>query len=479
MTTKTSAAHRGLRILGLLSLGLLTTPCVQADSTGQVVAAYVLYAQHGDSGETESLARVVIEGLAQPCPSLPAVAAMQPRTNPDPANFPITVCEGIYGAAAPTAVPNSSLVLPAVKRSPERVIVIGDTGYESSQLSDGAEGWVFPDLARQAAMEAPDLVLHMGDYNYSGTPGTIRVDGEAVHVYDAGDNATQGMCRIPGAYYGQNSPGSSLPDSWSAWKSNLFDVAQPLFSAAPFVFARGNHELCSRAGTGWFYLLDANSPLLGKYAAQLSCPAADSPTPTLSAPPFLLHLETLNLLVVDAANACDSGLLNADDYINQFALGKQLQHNALKASQSWLVIHRPIWGIDKRDAVGACGANPDDNDCHVNQTLRAADKATGLSDGLELVLSGHMHRFQAVSFKSESHAQQLILGNGGVELASLHPESTKELKIDGDEATVQGLKEIGYMTIDLDHSGWTGVLMGDQDQPLMKCKSGDYPICSE
>jgi hypothetical protein len=35
------------------------------------------------------------------------------------------------------------------------------------------------------------------------------------------------------------------------------------------------------------------------------------------------------------------------------------------------------------------------------------------------------------------------------------------------------------MTIDLERSGWTGVLMGDQDQPLMKCKSGDYPICSE
>ena len=473
MTIKKSAA-----LLGLFSLSLLTIPSAQAESTGNVVAAYALYAQDSETGATVSLARIVVDGVDQPCPVVPSVAKMQARINPDPTHFPITVCEGIYGAATPTAIPGSTLTLPALKTSLEKIIVIGDTGYETKQLAQ-AGGWVFPALAAQAAKEAPDLVLHMGDYNYSGTPGSIQVNGQEVQVYDAGDNTTQGMCRIPGGYYGLTTPGSDFSDTWSAWKSNLFDAAQSLMSAAPFVFARGNHELCSRAGNGWFYLLDANSPLLGKYAEQLSCPSADNPTPTLSAPPFLLHLDPLNLLVVDAANACDSGLLNADDYVNQFALTKQLQGNAAKAQQNWLVIHRPIWGIDKRDAVGACGANPKDKYCHINQTLLAADHATGLSDGLDLVLSGHMHRFQVISFKPESHAQQLILGNGGVELASMHPKSTKELEIDGHKATVQGLKEFGYMTVDLGPSGWKGVLMGDKDQALMKCQSGSYPMCAE
>ncbi|GAB6041888.1 metallophosphoesterase [Endothiovibrio diazotrophicus] len=470
---------RNTALLGLLSLFVLTTPCAQAQSTGDIAAAYVLYTQNIDTGDTVSLARIVIDGVDQPCPSVPTVATMRTRTNPDPAHFPITVCEGIYSATTATAIPGSTLTLPALKSAPEKIVVVGDTGYKSSQISDGEGGWVFPELAAQAAKEAPDLVLHMGDYNYSGTPGTIQVNGQTVQVYDAGDNTTQGMCRIPGGYYGMNTPGSNFSDSWSAWKSNLFDAAQSLMSAAPFVFARGNHELCSRAGNGWFYLLDANSPLLGKYAAQLSCPSADNPTPTLSAQPFLVHFDPLNLLVVDAANACDSGLLNADDYVNQFALTKQLQSNAPKAKQTWLVIHRPVWGIVKRDDVGACGANPTDKYCHITRTLLAADHATGLSEGLDLVLSGHMHRFQAVGFKSKSHAQQLILGNGGVKLASLHPKSTKELAIDGHKATVQGLKEFGYMTIELDKSNWQGVLMGDREKALMKCKSGSYPLCAE
>ena len=465
-------------LLGLFTLPLLAAPSVPAATTGDIAAAYVLYAQNSDSGDTVTLARVVIDGVGRSCPSIPSVETMQARVNPDPANFPITVCEGLYAASTPTAIPGSALTLPAVDRSPEKVVVIGDTGYKSKQLTE-KDGWVFPELAAQAAKEAPDLVLHMGDYNYSGTPGTIQVDGQTVQVYDAGDNTTQGLCRIPGAYYGQNSAGSDSPDSWGAWKSNLFDAAQSLMSAAPFVFARGNHELCSRAGTGWFYLLDANSPLLGKYAAQLSCPSADNPTPTLSAAPFLLQLEPINLLMVDAANACDSGLLNRDDYVNQFALAKQLQRNAAKAKQNWLVIHRPIWGIDKRDDVGACGANPDDKYCHVTQTLRSADQATGLSDGVDLVLSGHMHRFQAVSFKSKSHAQQLILGNGGVKLASLHPKTTKKLKIDGHKATVMGVKQFGYLSMALDKSNWSGVLKGAKEQTLMTCRSGNYPICTE
>ncbi len=469
---------RTVALLGLLSLPLLAASGVQAaTTTGNIAAAYALYAQNGDSGETVTLARVIIDGVDQACPSVPSVDSMQARTNPDPTNFPITVCEGLYSASTPTAIPGSSIKLPAVDTSPEKLVVIGDTGYKSSQLSDN--DWVFPELAAQAAKEAPDLVLHMGDYNYSGTPGTIQVDGRTVQVYDAGDNTTQGMCRIPGPYYGQNSPGSNTPDTWGAWKSNLFDAARSLLSAAPFVFTRGNHELCARAGTGWFYLLDANSPLLGKYAAQLSCPSATNPTPTISAPPYLLQLAPLNLLMVDAANACDSGLLNRDDYVNQFALAKQLQRNAAKAKQNWLIIHRPIWGIDGLDGVGACGVDQNDGYCHVTQTLLAADKATGLSKGVDLVISGHMHRFQVVSFKSKSHAQQLILGNGGVKLASLHPKTTKKLKIDGHKATVMGLKQFGYMSVALDQASWSGVLKGTKESTLMSCQSGSYPICSE
>ena len=61
--------------------------------------AYVVLGQ-GTSGATVPMARVVINAVNQPCPSLTAPGQtpvpMTPRVNPDPANFPVTVCEALY-----------------------------------------------------------------------------------------------------------------------------------------------------------------------------------------------------------------------------------------------------------------------------------------------------------------------------------------------------------------------------------------------
>jgi hypothetical protein len=368
----------------------------------------------------------------------------------------------------------SDFTLPAVETTPVKIVVFGDTGYKTSQSTSGT--WQFPALAALAAKQKPDVVLHMGDYNYSGTPGTIEVDGSSVNVYDAGDNATQGLCKIPGAYYGQNSAGSTSPDNWTDWKSNFFEPARSLLAAAPWVFARGNHELCSRAGPGWFYLLDPNSPLLGEYTTQLSCPATNNHDPIVLSSPYVVNLGTLNLAVLDSANACDSGLLNSEDYINQFNFMKQLLNQAADVKHTWLQSHRPLWGVDKLDSSGACGSDPANPYCYVNQTLQHADGETALSKHLDLVVSGHMHRFQLVSFKSDTHAQQLIVGNGGVELAKQHPRKTTKLLIDEKKATVLGVDDFGYMVLKLRKKGWTGKLFGKTDE-LLKCDSSSYPLC--
>ena len=473
-----SKNHPAALFLMMFMFTLGSIQHVHANSeNANILAAYALYAQNTDTGITLSLARVVVEGANQGCPALSAVKDMQARHNPDPVNFPVTVCEGIYSSSKAVSIPGASFDLPAIKSAPENIFLFGDTGYKSKQLKDNS--WIFPELAKKASKKSPDVVLHMGDYNYSGTPGHIKVNGDSVQVYDAGDNTTQGLCKIPGGYYGQNSHGSENPDTWAAWKSNFFDAAQDLLSAAPFVFSRGNHELCSRAGTGWFYLLDSNSPLLGKYATQLSCPAADNNSPMVLSSPFLINLDELNLLVLDSTNACDSGRLNTDDYINQFAFMNQLASNAPESKQTWLVSHRPFWGVDKLADVGACGSDSKNKYCYVTQTLQAADNATHLSKALDMVVSGHMHRFQVVSFKSPSHAQQLIVGNGGVELAKMHPKKTTTMEIDGDTATVMGIDDFGYMSIKLDKSKWTGKLFGQKKSPLLECQSDQYPMCSK
>ena len=50
--------------------------------------------------------------------------------------------------------------------------------------------------------------------------------------------------------------GSPYGDNWAVWQKDFFDPAAPLLAAAPWVLVRGNHELCSRGGHGWFRLLD-------------------------------------------------------------------------------------------------------------------------------------------------------------------------------------------------------------------------------
>jgi hypothetical protein len=97
-----------------IALGLLSTPALSASAPPP---ALVLLTQDGN-GRTAALARVIVDGADADCPSLrPAGDAaadvgsrgaatdagsvadtrpMTPRRNPDPAHFPVTVCEARY-----------------------------------------------------------------------------------------------------------------------------------------------------------------------------------------------------------------------------------------------------------------------------------------------------------------------------------------------------------------------------------------------
>ena len=49
--------------------------------------------------------------------------------------------------------------------------------------------------------------------------------------------------------------GTPYGDNWPTWDADFFTPAKPLLAAAPWVFVRGNHEDCERAGLGWLRLL--------------------------------------------------------------------------------------------------------------------------------------------------------------------------------------------------------------------------------
>src|SRR4029078_370637 len=49
---------------------------------------------------------------------------------------------------------------------------------------------------------------------------------------------------------------SPYGDDWPTWKADFFAPAAPALRAAPWIVVRGNHQICRRAGPGYFRLLD-------------------------------------------------------------------------------------------------------------------------------------------------------------------------------------------------------------------------------
>ena len=119
----------------------------------------------------------------------------------------------------------SSEVLAQIKR----IVLIGDTGCRMKasenafQACNDSVKWPFAQVAQSAAALQPDLVIHVGDIHYRESPCPA---GNA------------GCANSPWGY------------GFDAWQADLFEPAKPLLAAAPWVFVRGNHESCSRAGQG-------------------------------------------------------------------------------------------------------------------------------------------------------------------------------------------------------------------------------------
>lgn len=476
-------------VLATLVAAACTIPQILHAGGKDPLAAFVVLGQTG-AGEQVALARAVIDKADADCPSLkPAKGkgdkvAMKHRRNPDPGNFKVTVCEALYPMdGSSMQVHTTSLRLPPVPATVTRVAVFGDTGCKPSDQKDCKKhkDWPFPEMADAAAKAdpAPDLVVHMGDYNYRGTPGKIEIKqgkekAKKVRVYDAGDNTPSVTCTLAGPYYGQNSVGSETPDSWKMWKDDFFKPAAKLLRTAPWVFARGNHELCSRAGPGWFYFLDPGSDLVKGSRGQLACPPAESTEPLIFREPYRVDLGGLSVVVLDSANACDQGSLHQTHFDAQFEQIQALVKDAPAGSAVWLQSHRPLWGLKKPDddtpktELDASGQY-----AVIDKTLQTAFAKYPVPQPVHLVLSGHMHRFQSIGFESPSTLPtQLIVGNGGVDLAHNYPKDPFTVGIGDATAVGFGLSEFGYMDIALEGGGdWIGRMVDRKGKLLAKCDS--------
>ena len=399
-------------VVFVLILSAIFISCANGSGGSAVLSSWV---QMGPSGNV--IARV-ITGRAE-CPDIRLdneTETMTVRSTPD-ADFPVLVCETVIPSGTVTAALDThTLKLPGDFIT--RLVVIGDTGC---RLEDGAppqscndpEAWPFERIARSAARLEPDLVIHIGDYPY-------RQD--ACPAEDTG-------CE-----------GSSFGDNYAGWDADFFSPAGALLSAAPWVFTRGNHEICSRYGKGWFTFLDPNPPF----------PECEQFTP-----PYTVDLGPVELLMLDSASADDNSA--PGDLVDEY----RVQVKALEAAagdNAWFVVHHPLWGIGESQGELFM----------INDTLMAATD-NSLKEGIDLVLSGHIHFFELLSFEG-SRPPQLLVGNSGTELDSAVSVPFSGLEVGG--GTVKdgvSLSEFGFVLMELKGGVWEVSVRDKDGNELLAC----------
>src|SRR5262249_1672167 len=103
-------------------------------------------------------------------------------------------------------------------------------------------------------------------------------------------------------------------------EGGFFAPAAPALRAAPWIVVRGNHEICRRAGAGYFRLLDPR-------------PADAAPPCVDLVPHFTVIVGGQSFIVLDSSNAADSCPCNSGPYAAEFA-------GMRPAPGSWLLTHR-------------------------------------------------------------------------------------------------------------------------------------------
>jgi hypothetical protein len=408
---------------------------------------------------------------------------MLARHNPNPATFPITVCEALLGPGTPASVRvgDMSYDFPLPDRAPTTAVVLGDTGCrdDAGQICDERAEWPLRQIADSAAADLPGVVVHLGDYQYRGTPGKLSggPDGDTDGNNDrhAGHDGSDGPPDADvfdgclGATGDENAADSAHPDNWAAWDADLFTPARKLLEAAPWIFVRGNHELCSRAGPGYFYLLDPRSRLYGDEAlTEAGCPAEGLPAVDVTAP-YAVTLDTTAVVVFDSASACDG---DEGAPLDAAVTGAITRHLAtvsalVGGAPAWLATHRPIWAVTHGAHVDPARLLAPTT---INATLQAAVGEVGIPNNVELVLSGHSHRFEALTFP-RGRPPQIVLGNGGAELAAERLPRSFSASVDGRIAQGVADHRHGYLAITrlVSPRRWSGEVRTRGGAPISTC----------
>jgi hypothetical protein len=393
----------------------LGTPIASPEPAASLPPAWLEFGPEG-----RLIARVIVDGE---CPSLVIDDLDVDMTRRAPASdaFPVTACEATvpFGTSS-ASILNQDLPLP---RGPiRRIAVIGDTGCRVNdwekkyQACNDSEAWPFAQVSETVAAWDPDLVVHVGDYLYRESPCPADIAG----------------CQ-----------GNPHGDNWTTWDADFFTPAASLLGSAPWIFMRGNHETCDRNPTGWFHFLDPRT-------YQAACQRFTDP--------YIVPLLGPAFAVIDSAEAADESDTPQEtaEYTREFEVLGQIAPPG-----SWLVTHRPVWGI----------LEGKQREFDVENATYAASSGDSLKATYAVILSGHIHVAETIAFDVTSDRRpQLISGNAGTALDDIPTVSPSAGEL-GDPAVAQAetLSAFGFMTIEPDGDVWFATQRDKNGNPLLDC----------
>ena len=343
------------------------------------------------------------------------------------AGFPLVCAAAVPAGAAQADIGGAALPLPV--SNPQRILVLGDTGCRikgsALQACNDPHQWPFPQLAAVAAALKPDLMIHVGDYLYRETacpPGN------------------------------QGCAGSPWGDNWITWQADFYTPAAPLLAAAPIILVRGNHEDCNRAGPGWLRLQ-------GPSAFEPAVPCI----PHL--PLYSVDLGTLRLAVMDDATAQDTEFDRAASPI----YAAELTGLTTIPAPVWFLHHRPIWA-----AISGPLGIPIGGNLALIDAVRVASRPGGppIAATVELMLSGHIHTFEAINYAGKV-PPQIVAGNGGDKL-EITPTNLRGAQFQGHSGVTvaDGLSVggFGFLLMTRAEGGWTIDLYDVQGAKIRSCR---------
>jgi hypothetical protein len=407
-----SPSRRARSILFVVILVMASAVTCAARDSGSSAQVEAVWLEFGPQGSL--ITRAITSEEACPRARFDgSTVGMAERAGPGP-NFPVRSCEvTVPPGVRRVVVAGEELAVP--DGSPRRIAVLGDTGCRLKQV-DGFQAcndpqqWPFARIAGSLARYKPDLIIHVGDYLYREEP------------------CPPGNAGCAGSPWGQN---------WDTWAADFFAPAAPALAAAPWVFVRGDHESCARAGEGWFRFLE--------------------PRPTLTCTdrtdPYSIPAGGLQLLVMDTIQADDTDPSPpvVQHYAQQFmALAGEAGGNA------WLLSHRPMWGLAPDGSA---------TDLRVfNATLQDASQNT-LPPGVQLVLTGHIHLAEVLSFDG-GRPPQMVAGIGGTLLLPDIDEDLVGKEVAGAVLTAATItSNHGFITFERRPHGWAATIRDVNGRP--------------